>query len=319
MLQANPNFEPACDAATPLQLPLTAWRPILKRTFWHMISERLSLVAAGCGFYAMLALFPAISTLIFLYGLVFDPVTVEPQMRALQTFLPAAAFTLIDDRVRILVSTHNSQLTIGLSASVAIALWSAASGTKSMLGGLNVAYGETETRGFLHYQVLTIGLTFFGTLAVALAIAVLVFLPAAFQFAGIDQYGGIINRSAGYGLLLAAVFSSILILYRIGPCRRQARWAWVLPGAIIATLFWLLVSEGLSYYVTHVASYSMTYGSLGTVIIVMMWFYLSAYVVMLGAELNAQMELQTTADTTIGPARPMGERGAAMADSAPPV
>jgi membrane protein len=305
-------------ARSPRQIPWSGWKSVLKRTFQQMISDRISLSAAGCAFYATLALFPAITMLIFMYGLVFDPVTVEPQLQVLRELLPDSAYQLIDDRIRQLVSQKQDTLTIGLLVSVAITLWSSATGTKSILSALNLAYGETERRSFLRFQLTALGMTLCAVLLAVLAIAILVFLPAAFSFLGISFYAKQMIRAASMLLLVFFVLLSLSLLYRFGPSRKAAQWSWVTTGSLVATLLWILASALLSYYISHIASYNVTYGPLGAVVGVMTWFYVTVYVVLLGAELNSELEMQTAQDSTLGPPKPMGQRGAYVADNVAP-
>lgn len=309
------------DARQPIQIPWTGWKRVLKRTFSEMISDRIGLAAAGCAFYATLALFPAISTMVSVYGLAFDPSTVEPQLRVLRNLLPRPAFLLISERVHTLVSQPRGTLTISLIIGTLVTLWSASAGTKSILAALNMAYEETETRSFVRFQLTALSMTLCAILGAALAVALLVFLPAVLDF--IPRHFGFEAVEAGTQtlirigtplLLLLFVGASFSLLYRFGPSRRSPSWHWVTPGSLVATLLWLLASTGFSYYVGHVASYDATYGPLGAVVGIMMWFFVTAYVVLLGAELNAELELQTAMDSTAGTPRPIGRRGAYVAD-----
>jgi membrane protein len=302
------------DAEHPLQIPWSGWKRVLKRTATEVVTDRVSLVAAGCAFYATLALFPVISMVISIYGLVFNPATVEPQLQQLRDFLPPSAFTLISDRVHVLVSKPPGTLTFSLVVSLAVALWSSATGVKSILGALNLAYEERERRGFLRYQLTALTLTLGGMVAVAVCIGLLVLVPAAEAFLGISAGAALLARLASLGLLVVFVMLSLSLLYRFGPSRRSPGWHWVTPGSTLATMLWLGASVLFSYYVGHVASYDAMYGPLGAVVGVMMWFFVSAFVVLVGAELNAELELQTARDTTDSPEKPMGRRGAYVAD-----
>jgi membrane protein len=302
------------QAQRPYQIPWAGWKRVLGRTLNEIITDRVSLVAAGCAFYATLALFPTITMVISIYGLVFDPTTVEPQLAALRDLLPPSAFTLIADRVHVLVSKPPSTLTFSLLLSVVIALWSSATGTKSILGALNLAYEEREKRSFLRFQLTAFAMTLGGMVAVAVGIAVLVLLPAAESFIGISEGAKLLAKLASYFMLVVFVLLALSMLYRFGPSRRSPSWHWVTPGAIIATLLWLAASALFSYYVGHLASYDATYGPLGAVVGVMMWFYVTAFVVLVGAELNAELELQTVRDSTGEPERLIGRRGAYVAD-----
>jgi len=301
-------------AATPTDIPWRGWKQVLRRTWREISSDRVGLVAAGCAFWATLALFPAISMLISLYGLVFDPRTVEPQLQTIRDLLPPAAFALIAERVHTLVSHGSTNLGLSLFISTALALWSASTGTKSMVSALNLAYGEVERRRFLRFQLVGLALTLCAILGSILGIAILVGLPAAVSFLRIPRYTTQLIQLASLTVLVVFVLLALSLLYRFGPSRRSARWHWITPGSLVATVLWLAASALFSYYVAHVASYDATYGPLAAVAGIMMWFWVSAYAVLVGGELNAELELQTTHDTTEGEPKPMGRRGAFVAD-----
>jgi membrane protein len=301
-------------ATQPSDIPWRGWRQVIRRTYLEIISDRISLVAAGCAFYATLALFPAITMLIAIYGLMFDPTTVEPQLQVVRELLPPAAFSLIADRVHTLVSQEKATLGVSLLISTVIALWSSATGTKAMLSALNMAYEEQERRSFLRFQATGLVMTLCSILGAVLALAILVFLPVAIEFVGLDAYAKALLRIASFSILIIFVSTSLALLYHFGPSRQSAKWHWITPGSSIATLLWLVASILFSLYVGQVASYDTSYGPLGAIAGVMMWFWVSAYAVLLGAELNAELELQTFEDTTTGPAKPPGQRGAFVAD-----
>ncbi|MBV9757489.1 MAG: YihY/virulence factor BrkB family protein [Alphaproteobacteria bacterium] len=301
-------------ADRPWEMPWRGWRAVLVRTFKEVSSDRIGLVAAGCAFWATLSLFPAISTLITIYGLLFNPADVESQLAVLSRLLPPAAFSLIAKRVHELVSQPAHTLTIGLFVSIAITLWSSATGTKSILSALNMAYEEEERRSFLVFQAEALLLTIAAILAAVLALAIMVGLPAIFTFMGASKHLKSLIATAGWVVLVGFVIISLALLYRFGPSRRPAKWHWITPGSVTATILWLAASALFSIYVGRFASYNATYGPIGTVAGVMMWFWVSVYAVLLGAELNAELELQTARDTTPGPPKPMGRRGAFVAD-----
>jgi membrane protein len=267
------------------------WRQVLLRTWRGVSSDRVALVAAGCAFWATLALFPAISMLISLYGLAFDPATVEPQLEVLRGLLPPAAFSLIADRVHTLVTHPRGSLGVSLLIGTGLALWSASAATKSMLSALNLAYEQQEQRGFFRFQVIGLLITLGTIVSAILAVALLVFLPAVIDFFGMDAHARVLLRVGSWGMLLVFVGLALSLLYRFGPSRRRERWHWVTAGSLVATPLWLAASALLSVYVTHIASYDATYGPLGAVVGVMMWFWVSAYAVLLGAELNAALEM----------------------------
>jgi membrane protein len=229
----------------------------------------MSLAAAGCAFYATLALFPAISMLVSVYGLVFDPVSVEPQLQVLSGLLPPPAFALINDRVHELVSQSNGNLSLGLLVSFLLTFWSSSTGTKSVLSAINVAYDVTEQRPF-----------------------VLLFLPVLITAVGLSSHSAGLIHIASLLMLVGFFTVAIGLLYRFGPSREPPPDPRIKPGAIFATLLWLIASELLSFYVSRIGSFGATYGSLGAGVGVMLWFYISAYAVLLGAELNACLEEQ---------------------------
>lgn len=301
-------------ARSPSDIAWPGWRAVLRRTLIEMLTDRVSLVAAGCAFYATLALFPAMSMLISLYGLLFDPVTVLPQLTVLRDLLPPAAYQLIAERVQMLVSKPPGALTTSLLFSTAVTLWSSAAGTKSIIGALNLAYEEREERGFLAYQLLAFTMTLCVIAGTVVGLGLLVAMPATLTFFGFASHQRTLIRAGSFLLLVAAVMGGLALLYRYGPDRKRPRWAWVTPGSIVATVIWVAASALFSYYVAQFATYDATYGPLGTVVAVMMWFYVTAYAVLLGAELNAELELQTVRDSTDGPPRPLGRRGAYVAD-----
>jgi membrane protein len=251
-------------------------------------SQRVSLVAAGCAFYATLALFPTITMLISFYGLVYNPATVQPQLQYLQTFMPPAAFALISDRIQSLVQAPARGLGLGFAVSLLLSFWSSSTGTKSILNALSLAYHEREERGIIQFQLVSLGMTLVAVIGAALAIGLLVFIPVALAFLGLPGNTKIIVNLLSLGAMVLFVLVALGLLYRFGPAGSNR--IFYAPGAGIATLLWLLVSWAFGFYVGHFAAYSATYGPLSTLIGLMMWFYLSAYVVLFGAEVNAAMD-----------------------------
>ena len=265
-----------------------SWRRILRATLREMVTDKAGLVAAGCAFYGTLALFPAITMVIFVYGLAFDPVTVEPQLKLIENQMPPEAYSLIAGRVHVLVTQPRGNLGLGLGISIAIAFWSASAGTRAMLSALNMAFNITEDhRGILGFYATGLLMTLCAIIGASVGIALLVFLPVAIGFLPLSADTAEYVRWLSLALLLGFVLLAPVVLYRFGPARR-ARGPWITIGALLATALWLLASAGLSLYVERVASYDATYGPLGAVVAIMMWFYVTAYVVLLGAELDAQ-------------------------------
>ena len=301
-------------AERPADIPWPGWKAVLRRVMVEMLTDRVALVAAGCAFYATLALFPAISMLISVYGLLFDPLTVEPQLENLRALLPPSAWQLISDRVHMLVTKPPGSLGLHLLFNTGVTLWSSATGAKSIIAALNVAYEERERRSFLRYQLMSFTITLMAILSAAIGLSLLVGLPAVLAGLGITTHQTVLIRGASFALLVLAILVGLSLLYRYGPSRERPRWRWVTPGSVVATVLWVAVSALFSFYVAQFATYDATYGPLGTVAGVMMWFFVTVYAVLLGAELNAELELQTARDSTDGPPLPMGARGAYVAD-----
>lgn len=301
-------------ADSPADIPWRGWKAVLRRVGIEMLTDRVSLVAAGCAFYATLALFPAMSMLISIYGLLLDPATVEPQLEVLRDLLPPTAWTLISERMHMLVDRPPASLGLNLLFSTAVAFWSSATGTKAIIAALNLAYEEKERRSVLRFQLVAFTITLIAIVSAVIGLALLVALPAFIAGLGIASHQRTLIRMASFGLLVLALLVGLSLLYRYGPSRERPRWHWVTPGSVVATVLWVLVSALFSFYVAEFATYDATYGPLGTVVAVMMWFFVTVYAVLLGAELNAELELQTARDSTDGPPRPMGTRGAYVAD-----
>jgi membrane protein len=268
--------------------------PLLRRavlaTGRAISSQRVSLVAAGCAFYATLALFPTITMLISLYGLAFNPDTVQPQLRYLQHFMPPAAFQLISDRIQSLVAAPARSLGAGFVISLVISLWSSSTGTKSILNALTLAYNEVEDRGMIKFQLVALGMTLVAVVGAVLAIAILVAIPLAIAFLGLSGYAQLLAALVGFAAMIIFVLTSLGLLYRFGPA--GGGHIFYAPGAGLATLIWLAGSWLFGWYVGHFAAYSAMYGPLATLIGLMMWFYLTAYIVLLGAELNAALDAE---------------------------
>jgi membrane protein len=268
------------------------WRRVMLRTAREVVTDRVSLAAAGCAFYATLALFPAISILVSLYGLVFDPKTVEPQLVHLRDLLPPSAYALIAERIHMLVTKPQGTLTFTLAVGVGVALWSSTTGTKSILGALNLAYDTPERRSFLRFQLTAFSMTIGGMVAAIFAVALLVLVPAVESFLGISEGAALLAQLASLGVLVVFVMLSLSLVYRFGASRPPPDWQWVAPGTVLATVLWLAASTLFSYYVGHLATYDATYGPLGAVVGMMMWFFVTAFAALVGAELNAELEVQ---------------------------
>jgi membrane protein len=272
-------------------ISLAHW-PLLKRAMISAgraaSSQRVSLVAAGCAYYATLALFPTITMLISLYGLVYNPDTVQPQLHYLQRFMPPAAFALISDRIQSVVAQPAKGLGLSLFISLAISLWSSSTGTTSLLNALTLAYHERETRGILRFHLMALGMTLVAIIGTAMAVGFLVFVPVALAFLGLSAYAAFLVSLISGVTMIVFLLLALALLYRFGPA--GAGRIFHAPGAVIATVLWLLASWAFGFYVGNFAAYSVVYGPLATLIGLMMWFYISAYVVLFGAEVNAALD-----------------------------
>ncbi len=303
------------EADQPYQIPAAGWRDILWRVKDEVSKDHLSVLAAGVGFYALLAIFPALAAAVSLYGLAFDPRDVEEQIAMVIGIVPEQAGRIITDQLAQITSQPRQSLGFGVIIALLFALWSSSAAVQTLMTGLNVVYDEPEKRGVLAFYATAIGLTVGAILFGLFALSLVAALPAALQLIGLP--GGISTTVslARWPLLAIGVMFALAVLYRWGPSREKSRWQWVSWGAVAATVLWLAGSLAFSYYVANFGSYNETYGTLGAVVILLMWFYLSGYVVLLGAELNAEMERQTAKDTTDRGGAPLGRREAYVADT----
>ena len=302
------------DATRPYQIPLKGWWQVAQRVWSESNRDNLSVVAAGCAFFALFAIFPALSALISLYGLTADPVTVEQQFGMLDSVLPAQAYDIVIDQIHRISAAPGRTLGWSLVLSLGLALWSANAGTQAVLAALNIAYGEPERRSLFQYYLNAFTFTIIGILGGVVMLLAILYVPILFAFTGYSHAFEFVVGVVRWPFLALLVLSLLALLYRHGPCRRTAKWRWVSAGSLFATVVWLIASAAFSLYVSNFATYDRVYGSLGAVIILLFWLYISFYIVLLGAEINAELELQTAKDTTAGKPRPMGERGAFVAD-----
>jgi len=299
-------------ARAPARIPLKGWRDILWRTWLEASRDRLPSVAAGVTFYALLAIFPAVGAFVSLYGLFADVGVVREQLNDLAAFVPREVLTLVGDQMMQIATRQNAGLSIALVLSLLLSLWTANAGVAALFDGLNVAYDETEKRNFFVRRATTYAFTAALVAFTVLVAGVLVAVPIYLRRLGLLDTWLAPFRWVVLTVLTACAFA---VLYRFGPSRQQARWRWVRWGAAVAAVAWVAASLGFSWYVNHVAHYNATYGSLGAAVGFMMWIWVSVMVVLLGAELDAEIEHQTALDSTTGAPLPMGARGAAMADT----
>ena len=302
-------------ATRPTDIPARGWIAVLKRVRAEFRADNVTLLAAGVAFYAMLALFPAIIAVVIVYSLVADPTQVADQLGSFARSLPSGSGDLLIDQLRTAAASQSKGLTIGLAISLAAVLWSAASGVQGLIRALNTTYDERETRGYLKLRARALLLTIAAIIGTILAVGLIAALPAVLRHLGLGSVAVIVASILRWPLLALLVVLGLAVLYRYAPDRSDPRWRWVTPGAAVALVLWLLASAGFSLYVSNFGKYNQTYGALGAVIVLLLWLFLSALVVLLGAEIDAELERQTAVDTTTGPDRPMGQRDAHAADT----
>lgn len=299
-------------ATKPSQIPWRGWRDVLWRTWREIAADRLSVVAGSVTYYSLLAIFPALGAFVSLYGLFADVGVVQTQLTQLSRILPSQAVDLLGEQMIRLATREDTGLSLALIISLVLSIWSASAGMRALFDGLNTAYDEIETRSFVKRTALTYGFTIALLIAIALGSAVLVLTPRVL--------GAFDIQAEAFGILLGPVLllvvaAAFAVVYRYGPSRAPAKWRWLTAGSLLAAALWMGGSAGFSWYLGNVANLDVTYGSLGTVIGFMIWLWFSVMVILIGAELNSEIEHQTALDSTTGAPQPMGERGAVMADT----
>jgi membrane protein len=291
------------------------WLSVLKRTWAEASDDNIGLIAAGTAFYGFAAIVPLLASIVLIYGLVADTATIVANIRGLFDVLPDDAARVIGDQLTTVVGTSEGKKGFGLIVALGIALYGGTKGASSIVTALNIAYEQRETRGFVTINVLAFTITLG---AVGLALAAVVSMAAFALLDGLIPGAPAVLlvaiRIVSYSVLAALGITAAACLYRFGPDRTAAKWRWLTPGSLAATAIWLAATVGFGVYVSRFGNYGATYGSLSAVIVLLTWLWLSAYVFLLGAELNAELERETDCDTTVGGDKPLGERGAAVAD-----
>ena len=272
-------------------------------------------MASSIAFYGLLSLFPAIAALISIWGMYADPIQVQQQLVDLDQFIPAEAASIIEHQAEVVTASAERGLNINAIGSLLFTLYSASKSVQSFTEGLNIIYGEKEQRHFLVQIVLNIVLTLGMIMLAIFMLFSVAILPVIMNFI---PFADTLTTSLYYLrwlIMLCIITLGIAVLYRFGPNRRAPRWEWLSIGTITSTVLWILGSFGFSLYVSHFGSYNSTYGSIGAVVVLLMWFWLSAYIILLGASINCELERTTEKDTTVGSPKPLGERNAYAADT----
>jgi membrane protein len=302
-------------ATAPWQIPWAGWKDILWRVYASINDNRLLAVAAGVVFYSLLAIFPAIAAFVSLYGLIADASTIDSHLSLAAGIFPSGAVDILHEQIARLTAKTDAKLGLGFVTGLAIALWSANAGMKGIIDALNVVYDEKEKRSFVKLNLLSLLFTVIAILSLMIALAAVVIAPIVFSAVGLSSLLGLAIAVLRWPLLLVLAAVALAAIYRYGPSRTEARWQWLSVGSVAAAIAWLIGSVLFSWYIAHFGAYNATYGSLGAAVGMMMWMWISAIVILLGGELNAEIEHQTAHDSTVGSEKPLGERGAVMADT----
>jgi membrane protein len=302
-------------AQNPGQIPAAGWRDILLRVYHKIGEDNASLVAAGIALNSLLAIFPALAVAVLIYGLFSSPASVSEDMKPFFAILPPDAAKLLQDQLQSLVAPAHVRLGLGALISALLAFWSARQGIAAIMTATNIAYYERERRGFFTQVAISLGFTLSAVLAFLMMLVLGVAVPLIVQVLPLGPAAAAAILIVRWILLWLFAIGALTVVYRYAPDRRVPQWRWVTWGSAAAATLWLLGSALFELYVNHFSSYGATYGAIGGVIVLIMWFYLGGYAIVLGAEINAEMEHQTAVDTTEGPPKPMGKRGAYVADT----
>jgi len=303
------------EAEHPGEIPPRGWKDVLWRAWKQASADNIGILAGGVTYGVLVALFPALAALVAVFGLLADPAVIQQQINSLSGVLPGEAQKLIGAQLQNLTAHSRSTLSIGAVVAFLVALWSASRGMSGLVSALNIAYGEKETRGFFRFNLLALALTIGAIVGGLVGIGFIAGVPALIGFLHLPPTMRWLVLILEWPVLIVLMMLALAVLYRFAPDRDAPQWRWISPGAVTATVVWLVGSVLFTVYVSHFGSYDATYGSLGAIIVLLTWLYLSSYVVLFGAEINAEAERQTRKDTTVGTPQPMGERRARAADT----
>lgn len=302
-------------ATTPWHFDRQAWKAVALRTWNEASADNIGLVAAGVAFYGFLAIVPVLGAIVLSYGLIATPETVIANVRTLTEAMPRDAALLVGEQLLNVVQTSDGKKGFGLVLALALAIFGARNGAGAIITALNIAYEEAEKRNFVWLNLTTLAMTAAGVVVAVIAVVAIGALAALEEvLPAAPGFVVVLGKVATYVLMTLAGAAAAASLYRYGPSRQRAKWVWLTPGSLLAAVGWLLLTLGFGIYVANFGNYNATYGSLSAVVVLLTWLYLSSYVLLLGAELNAECEHETAEDSTTGAAQPMGERGAYTAD-----
>jgi membrane protein len=303
------------DAASPSDIPAKGWKDILWRVSGNVSDHRILALAAGMTYYSILAIFPALAALVAIYGLFTDPASIAKHLDEASGFIPGGAAEVAREQLTRVASKGGSTLGFTFAIGLIVSLWSANAAMKALFDTLNIVYDEKEKRGFLKLNAMSLGFTLAGIAFILSALAVVVVIPIILEYLGFSKAADLLIRIARWPAMFLALAIGLSFIYRFGPSRAAPRWRWITWGSAAATIMWIVTSALFSFYAANFGTFNETYGSLGAAIGLMTWLWISAIAILLGAELNAEMEHQTKRDTTTGGPKPLGTRGAKMADT----
>ncbi len=303
------------DAEKPTGIPASGWKDVAARVKNQVQEDHMVLAASGVAFWGFLSLIPALAAFVSILGLVTSPEDAAQRAEDLFGALPSAAQDLLTDQLETIAGSTGSSLTTGLVISVVLALWSASAAVGHLIDAINVAYDEHDDRNFFVKKGLALGFTLAGILFIAFAVAGLAALPSILDAMGLPDGVSTVLQIAYWPVLMAGFLVGLAVLYRVGPDRSSPQWKWVSWGAVAAVVLWIVASVVFRIYTANFSSYNETYGSLAAVIVLMLWLLITALAVLIGAEINSEMEHQTAVDSTVDADRPIGERDATVADT----
>lgn len=303
------------DAEAPQDIPAKGLRDVFWRVVKAIMADRVTLIAAGVTYFMLLSLFPALGALVALYGFVADPTAIMAHIGFLAGVFPPGSFDLIMNQLTSLTQQATSTRSLAFFGGLLVAIWSANSGMKALFDAMNVAYQEDEKRSLVRLNVLSLGFTFCALVVAIILIAAIGVLPAVLKYLWLDDWQEFLARLARWPFIILVFGCGISMIYRYGPSREEAKIKWLSWGVVFSTVLWLVASVLFSFYLENFANYNATYGTLGALIGLMVWVWISVVILIVGAEINAELEHQTRKDSTTGSPKPMGKRGAYVADT----
>ena len=280
--------------AGPFSVLASHWKTILRGTYERIGRDRILANAAGVVFYGLLAIFPAITALVSSYGLFADPSTISDNLHSLALMLPGDSFSIVQDEIGRVLDKANSSLGLTFGFGLLLAIWSANAGVKAVLDALNVAHEAEEERGLIHLNLVSLAFTVAGLAAILLMVGAVIGVPLALQRLGLGESAQALVQIGRWPVLGGVLLAALMVLYGFGPSRAWPKLRWLVPGAVLAIVLWLIGSALLSWYLSNFANYSATYGSLGAAIGLMTWMWLSAIIILVGAEFNSEIERQAS-------------------------